>query len=961
MNRLPLLALLALTPLLSPQATHAQLTFEEGDRIAYLGNSLADRMQHDGWLETLLQSIEADKKLVFRNLGFTGDKVDSRPRANGFTSPEDYLKHVQADVIFSFFGYNESFDDKPQDFQNKLAAMIDSYRALKPNGSSEPRIVLFSPIAHEDLGDPNLPDGSANNARLAAYTEATKAAAEAKGAVFVDLFSPTLQLFAQHPEPLIINGVHLNAEGNRRVAELAAAALTGKAAEASPSLEPLREAVLEKNWHWYHRYRATDGNDIWGSRAGLAFVDGQTNRDVLEHELKMLDVMTANRDARVHARAAGGDLQVDDSNVPPAIPVTSNVGGGSPSSNAGKEGFDEYLSPEESIDLMRMPEGFEVSLFASEREFPELVNPVQIQVDGHGNLWVAAWGTYPKWEPLQERNDRILTLHDDDGDGVADRCVTFAVIDNPLAFEFWNGGVIVSAQPDIFFLRDTTGDGVADEKFVLLQGICSADTHHAANNFRLGPDGAVYWQSGIFLHNAHEHPWGPPLSTGASGMYRFDPRRYTVSFHAPNSPNPHGTAFDRWGYHYATDGTGGNAFQVVPKGKGFEMRKLLDKQVRPVPSSLVVSSSNFPDDMQGNFLILNTIGFLGIKNYQLDRNPDTGHVWGTPDGDRNDLLVSDDKNFRPTDAIFGADGALYIADWQNRIIGHMQHNVRDPSRDKKHGRIFRMTHKGGPQQAPVAIAGQPIPALMKNLEHPIDGVRHRARIELSARDSAEVIAACNDWLATLDPEDPGHALAFLEGLWLHQQHNVRNGELLATVLRSPEPHARIAAATVQHHWYTADPALGSSALPKETELATDSSSGVLSIAEAAATVAIGTLIEKMSFDLKEFTVPAGAKIDLTFSNPDFLPHNFVLVQKDAADEVGEAAMALGAAGFELQFIPQSDKILAHTKMLDHGTEEKITFTAPTEPGNYPYVCTFPGHHLVMRGIMKVAKWEDLNK
>ena len=98
-------------------------------------------------------------------------------------------------------------------------------------------------------------------------------------------------------------------------------------------------------------------------------------------------------------------------------------------------------------------------------------------------------------------------------------------------------------------------------------------------------------------------------------MYRFDPRRHTIAFHGSNSPNPHGTAFDNWGYQYATDGTGGRSYQVRPDGKSWKMHMLLTKEVRPVPACEILSSSNFPDDMQGDFLICNSIGFLGIKQY----------------------------------------------------------------------------------------------------------------------------------------------------------------------------------------------------------------------------------------------------------------------------------------------------------------------------------------------------------
>jgi putative heme-binding domain-containing protein len=454
-------------------------------------------------------------------------------------------------------------------------------------------------------------------------------------------------------------------------------------------------------------------------------------------------------------------------------------------------------------------------------------------------------------------------------------------------------------------------------------------------------------------------------------MYRFDPRRFTISMHAPNSPNPHGTAFDYWGYLYATDGTGGRAFQVRPEGNGFQMHELLKKEVRPVTACEVVSSQHFPESMQGDFLICNVIGFLGIKHYDLQRNPEHGTVWGEPagaeltvnvtnaDGSKTvdksrGLLMSGDKNFRPSDAIFAPDGSLYISDWHNVIIGHMQHNVRDPNRDHVHGRIYRMTAIGRPLQKPIAIDGQPIPALLENLQSPVDSIRHRTRVELSERDAAEVIAATAEWLKQFDPQNPEHAHHFLEGLWLHQQFNVRNFELLKTVLNSPEPHARIAASTVQHFWVNVEKTIRGGVIADQS-LAASQKSGILSDTPELTTIRIGTVPEKMAYDVRQLQVKPGKKIKLTFANFDFMPHNILLVNPGKAEEVGLAAVNLGAKGFDTGFVPESSEILWHSRLVDFGQEQVIEFTAPTQEGAYPYICSFPGHHRLMRGTLYVTE------
>ena len=968
--------------------------FKKGDTVAILGNGLADRMQHDAWMETVLQSGLKGQNVSFRNMSVSGDRPNKYPRSKGFTPMDQYLQHVKADVIFAMFGYNESFDgtQKAENYKTLLIDFVGKIRSYKPNGKSFPRIVLFSPIAFQNLKDRNLPNGRAHNRNLAAYAKATEDAAKEAGVQFIDLFNPTLKLFEQNKIALTINGSHLNAEGNRLLAEIIAQALLGKDIPASDSLLKLKGAIHKKNWAWHNRYRATDGNDIWGGRSNLRFVNDQSNAEVLQHELAMLDVMTANRDKLVWAVAQGKKHKIDDSNVPKPISVISNIGGKSRSSNAGKEGNPNYLSANESMKKFDVRDGFKVNLFADESQFPEIINPVQMQVDTKGRLWAAIWPTYPMWEPMKEMNDALVILPDDNKDGKADRVIEFAKVHNPLGFEFWNGGVLVTSGPDLLFLRDNDGDDKADERYVILQGLGTSDTHHAANNLIFGPDGGIYWQSGVFLQHNHEHPWGPSLNTGSSAMYRFDPRRHTIAFHGSNSPNPHGTAFDYWGYQYATDGTGGRSYQVRPEGKSWKLHMLLNKEVRPVPACEILSSDNFPDDMQGDFLICNSIGFLGVKQYKLHRDGDyeiiktvgrgenakqvsemtkLGEVWGTPNGENlkvsktladgskmdeesQGFMLSGDKNFRPTDAIFGEDGALYVSDWQNVIIGHMQHNVRDPNRDHKHGRIYRVSYTKKPAQKPVKIDGQSIEKLLDNLKHPVDGVRHRTRVELSERNSDDVIKATQQWMKQFNPKKKEDAHHLLEALWVHQQHNRRNGRLLNDMLKSPHPHARMAALTVQHHWYNADPAKGSQVI-EEAEAEVTQKSGIISDTDNLTTIRINTVVEKMKYDTPNLTVKAGKKIKLIFANPDFMPHNIVLVNPGKADSVAMEAMKLGATGFDVGFVPKSADVIWASKLIDHGAEQVIEFNAPTKLGDYPYVCTFPGHHIIMRGNMKVVK------
>jgi azurin/glucose/arabinose dehydrogenase len=772
--------------------------FRKGDRICYIGNTLADRMQHFGWVETLFQARYPDKQLVFRNLGFAADELTVRPRSMNFGDPDVHLMHSEADLVFAFFGYNESFGGEAGllEFRKNLTEFVDHTLARKYNGTSAPRLVLFSPIAHENLRDPDLPDGTENNRRLALYTETMREVAREKKVVFVDLFAPTKALFAKSDEQLTINGIHLDGKGNRQLAEIIDGALNGRSGRYDEKkLERIREAVLNKNLRWFNRYRATDGYSTYGQRAYLTFVNGQSNKDVMDREMLILDAMTANRDRRIWAAAQGRELAVDDSNLPKPIPVKTNLGGGSRSSSAVKEGSLNYLGGKEAIDRMTVAKGMEVGLFASEEQYPELVNPVQMAVDTDGRMWVAAWHTYPHWDPNKELNDKLLIFPDEDGDGVADRCIVFAdKLHNPTGFEFWNGGVLVACAPEILFLKDTDGDDRADLTIRLLDGIDSADTHCGANSFVYGPDGYIYFSEGIFHFTNVETPWGKPLRTKGPMLYRFNPRTYEIHEQFKISPNPHGVVIDDWGRLFATDGTSGRGYYVGYPGAGTP-HELYRKRVRPVAGFGRISGSHFPEENRGNLLICNTIGVLGILQHKVVvEGADIRSEEIEP------IVVSTDGNFRPTDVELGADGALYFLDWHNAIIGHMQHNLRDPSRDHAHGRIYRVTAKGRPLLKPVQMSRKSISELLELLESPEDAVRYRARIELSGRDSSEVLAAARKWISRFDAGDLADARPLTEALWLHEQHNAVNEPLLTKVLRSSSGPARAAATRTLGHW-----------------------------------------------------------------------------------------------------------------------------------------------------------------
>lgn len=767
------------------------LQLRKGDHVAYIGNTMADRMQHSGWLETYLHSMFPDYELTVRNLGYPGDELKLRVREENFGSPDEWLTKVEADVVLCFFGYNEALKgvDALPAFQKELADTIDGMLAQKYNGQSAPRLVFVSPIAHENLNDPNLPDGTANNANLAALTRAMKEVCAEKNVQFVDVFTPSLQLYASARQPLTMNGVHLLDEGDSQVSAIIAKSLfPNEKLDTDPSkLAALRDAVLIKNDYWFNRYRVVDGYNVFGGRSKLAWF-GQSNADVMMREMEIFDVMTANRDRGVWSVARGGKFDVKDDNLPPELEVKTNIPGALP------DGKHKYLGGVEAIDKMKIAAGMQVNLYASEEMFPEMINPVQMAVDTDGRLFVSVWPSYPHWNPTEPRRDKILCLPDDNGDGVADRCVTFAdELNSVTGFEFWNGGMLVAALPEIWFLKDTDGDDKADLKIRMLQGVDSADSHHSANAMLMGPDGWLYWSRGIFNISSMETPT-QTVRSGESGVHRFNPRTFEMEFHFPIGPNPHGDVFDQWGYQFANDGTGGTG-SYVNIGKGIGNKQWFKMRVRPVSATGILSSSLFPEKNQGNFLICNCIGFLGVLQHEIKYNgADITAEEIEP------ILVSSDPNFRPTDVEIGGDGALYVSDWANAIIGHMQHNMRDPNRDNEHGRIYRVTPEGKQPLIPTRLKGKPIAEVCDAFLSSENGTRYRARLELSGRNTNEVLVGLNTWSKRLDVKNPRDAQALLEGLWVLEEHRRPNREWIERVFQSSEPRVRAAAIRTLGHW-----------------------------------------------------------------------------------------------------------------------------------------------------------------
>jgi mono/diheme cytochrome c family protein/glucose/arabinose dehydrogenase len=796
------------------------LKIEVGDRIVLLGGGLGSRMYHFDHFETELHRRFPGHKLFVRNMCDEGDTPGFRPhpsrnspwafpgaerfhgelaRGSGssghYKTPDEWLTHLRADTIIAFFGFNSSFNGRAglENFKGELQAFIRHTLTRRYNGDGAPQLVLVSPTAFENLSAKHgTPDGMVANANLSLYTEAMREVAAANGVLFVDLFAPTLGWQALGEE-YTIDGALLNDLGYRRLAPMLATAIFGQSQESAEprfALADLAAAVHEKNWCWLNEYKMPNGVHSSGRRYQPF---GPQN---YPDEFQKIREMTAIRDEAIWHLLRGErfDVAAADAktHVLPEVP-TNHV----PSNGGGAAG---YLPGAQSQARITAAEGFKVDLFASEAEFEDLANPVQIAFDNKGRLWVATMPSYPHYRIGDPRpNDKLLILEDTDGDGRADKQTVFADrLHLPIGFELAPEGVYVSQSGSLVLLEDRDGDDRADGVQVLMSGFDDHDTHHAISAFCADPSGAIVMAEGVFLHSNVETAYGPVRGTNG-GFFRYAPQQKRLIRYAQfNIPNPWGIAFDDYGQDFFLHTSGPTVTWMMPGtvkpryGVNLDAPDILtSNKVRPTSGLEFVASRHFPDAMQGDMLLCNAIGFLGVKQHQMIEDG-TGFTTAF----RQDLFASSDPNFRPVDLEFAPDGSLYVADWHNVLIGHMQHNARDPYRDHVHGRIYRVTYPARPLVTPAKIHGATIQELLDNLRLPEARSRYRTRRELRGRDAAEVLGALGKWVAALDRTDPQYEHHKLEALWVSWGLDQVDRALLRDLLGSKDHRIRAAAVRV---------------------------------------------------------------------------------------------------------------------------------------------------------------------
>lgn len=756
------------------------------DGILFYGNAMIERLLESGDLEARLQLAHPGKKLRIRSLAWTGDEVGYRLR------PEGYVEHLKtllaawpAQIVVLGYGMNESFAGAAglAAFRTQYQVYLREITRLHPGA----KLVLLSPIAVEERTAPHASD---RNRDLALYTQAIAELAREQGAVFIDLFTASRDAYARSSVPLTSQGLHLNAAGGRAIADVIARSLLGDAAPGAvdaPRLAEIARAAALKHTYVAELVRPKNGALYYGVRK---------RPEENAAELPRYHQLVAQADAVVHDLAANPAKRFADYPAPslPALPegktTTYRFPGGT------------VRSPADMQQELVVADGYAVNLFASEEQFPELRNPVQLSFDARGRLWVVTMPSFPHTIPGEQPHDKILVLEDTDHDGKADKSTVFADGFDALdGVAFHERGVIVSAQPRLLVLNDTDGDGRADTRTELLRGIDVTDSHHGGM-VTSDPLGHLLFADGVFHRSQFETPFGVVRGIDSS-TYRLNPAtgRITTEWQSM-TPNPWKVSFDRYGNIFQRYG-GGHVLEGVPLtwtplGVYHPYGNATVLNYAKGSALSVISSPNFPDALQQGIASASLLGsyIVSLSSLKSDGGPLVA-------ADRLDVLSSKNSTFRPVDVEFGFDGALYVSDFSSLIIGHAQHAMRDPQWNHVRGRIWRVVHTGKPvvKNWP-KIEGSSTAALLSLLVHPQNIVRHHARIQLRKLGAAAV-PAVEAWVAAHPRTQPTSDQAHLEASWILAATGTVRPAWIDQLARSADPLMRAAAAqlvrlTVDH-------------------------------------------------------------------------------------------------------------------------------------------------------------------
>ncbi len=393
--------------------------------------------------------------------------------------------------------------------------------------------------------------------------------------------------------------------------------------------------------------------------------------------------------------------------------------------NSERDQAAQPMPPDEAAASFDVPEGFQVEVVFAE---PDVQNPIAMNWDAQGRLWVAENYTYDQPSMRFDRSlrDRVLFFEDTNGDGKLDKRNVF-VDDVQLltSVEVGLGGVWLMCPPQVLFIPDADHDGKPDGPAeVVLDGFTVAkdNYHNFANGLRFGPDGWLYGRCGHSCPGLIGVPGTPderrqPID---GGIWRYHPKTKQVEVLTCGTTNPWGHDWDEHGELFFINTVNGHLWHAIP-GAHFKQAFTLDKNPHVYElidhhadhwhfdttgrwqdsragaanefggghahvGMMIYQGTNWPESYRGNLFTVNMHGMR--VNQEILEREGSGYVGRHG----KDILLSKDPFFRGMELSTAPDGSVYLIDWSDTGECHDHTGVHRTS-----GRIYRVSYKGANQ------------------------------------------------------------------------------------------------------------------------------------------------------------------------------------------------------------------------------------------------------------------------